>query len=100
MPLLWEVNGLFGNEYAMENAVHELRKVEGIEFKELDRRNLRVTLKNDNAEMRELVKNIIKIAHGFVENDGPLGELDRKKEKSKLEKAKAAEQKKKRLKKH
>ncbi len=93
MSPLWEVNGLFGNEYAMENAVDELKKVKGIELKELDRRNLRVTLKNNDAEMKELVKNIIKIAHGFVENEGPPGEFDRKKEKAKLEKLKAIEKK-------
>ncbi len=100
MVPLWEVNGLFGNEYALESAVEELKKVEGIELSVLDRRNLRVSLKNDNVEMRDLIKNIIKIAHGFVENDGPSGEMDRKIAKKKLEKVKATEAKKKRLKKH
>lgn len=95
MAPLWEVNGLFGNEYAMESAVEELKKVEGVELRVLDRRNLRVSLKNDDVEMRDLIKNIIKIAHGFVENDGPSGELDRKIQKKKLEKIKALEGKKK-----
>ena len=100
MAPLWEVIGLFGNEYAMEGAVDELRKIDGVEFRVLDRRNLRISLKNDDAELRDLVKNIITIAHGFVENDGPAGELDRKKEKKRLEKIKALEAKKKRAGKH
>ena len=98
MAPLWEVNGLFGNEYALENAVEELKKVEGIEFSVMDRRNIRISLKNDDGEMRDLVKNIIKIAHGFVENDGPSGEMDRKIEKGKREKTKAMEAKKKKVK--
>ena len=95
----WEVDGLFGNEYAMERAVEELKKVKEVEFKQLDRRNLRVLLKDDGIGTRELVKNIIKIAHGFVENDGPVGELDRKIAKKKEEKLKAIAEKK-RLDKH
>jgi hypothetical protein len=90
----WEVNGLFGNEYAMERALDELKKVKDIEFRALDRRNLRILLRNDDIEMRELIKNIIKIAHGFVENDGPVGELDQKIAKKKQEKNKAMEEKK------
>ena|SRR5438105_3451430 len=90
----WEVDGLFGNEYAMESALEELKKVKDIEFRVLDRRNLRIMLKEDDIEVRELIKNIIKIAHGFVENDGPVGELDRKIEKKKREKVKAMEAKK------
>ena len=100
----WEVDSLFGNEYAMESALEELKKVKDIEFRVLDRRNLRIMLKDDDIEVRELIKNIIKIAHGFVENDGPVGELDRKIEKKKREKVKAMEakknQKKKKLNKH
>jgi hypothetical protein len=92
----WEVDGLFGNEYAMEKAVEELKKVEDIEFRALDRRNLRIMLRDDNIEARELIKNIIKIAHGFVENDGPVGELDRKIAQKKREKIKATEAKRKR----
>ena len=100
----WEVDSLFGNEYAMESALEELKKVKDIEFRVLDRRNLRIMLKDDDIEVRELIKNIIKIAHGFVENDGPVGELDRKIEKKKREKVKIMEakknQKKKKLNKH
>ena len=99
MAHLWEVYGLFGNEYALENAVEELKKLNGIEFRVLDRRNIRVSLKNDDdGEMKDMVKNIIKIAHGFVENDGPSGEMDKKIEKRKREKIKAIEAKKKKIK--
>jgi hypothetical protein len=102
MPGNWEVRGLFGNEFAMESAIDGLRKLEKVpEFKVLDRRNLQVVMSNNDQKTRELVKNVIKIAHGFVDGDAPLGEYDakkaekkRKKMKEYEEKAKAASQKK------
>lgn len=94
---LWEVDGIFGNEYAMENAVNELKKLQGIELEVRDRRNLRVIMNSDGEEMRNLVKNAITIAHGFVESDAPAGEFDRKMEKKRLARAKELENRKKRL---
>jgi len=98
----WEVRGLFGNEYAMESAIEELNRLEKVpEFKVLDRRNLQVVLNKSDEKTRGLVKNIIKIAHGYVEGDAPLGQYDakkaevkRKKLKEYQEKVKAASQKK------
>lgn len=98
----WEVRGLFGNEYAMESAIDELNKLEKVpKFTVLDRRNLQVVLNKNDEKTRGLVKNIIKIAHGFVEGDAPLGQYDakkaevkRKKMKEYEEKVKAASQKK------
>ncbi|MDA4136642.1 MAG: hypothetical protein OK449_06575 [Thaumarchaeota archaeon] len=102
MPGDWEVRGLFGNEYAMESAIDELKKLEKVpEFKVLDRRNLQVVLNKKDSKSRDLVKNVIKIAHGYVEADAPLGRYDakkaevkRKKLKEYDEKVKAASQKK------
>jgi hypothetical protein len=102
MPGDWEVRGLFGNEYAMETAIDELKRLENVpEFKVLDRRNLQVVLNKKDSKSRDLVKNVIKIAHGYVEADAPLGQYDakkaevkRKKLKEYDEKVKAASQKK------
>jgi hypothetical protein len=94
MPGNWEVRGLFGNEFAMESAIDELKRLEKVpEFKVLDRRNLQVILsKNDESE-RKLVKNIIKIAHGYVESDAPLGAYDAKRAEIKRKKMKEYEEK-------
>jgi hypothetical protein len=102
MPGDWEVRGLFGNEYAMESAIDELKKLEKVpDFKVLDRRNLQVVLNKKDSKSRDLVKNVIKIAHGYVEADAPLGQYDAKKAEAKRkklkeydEKVKAASQKK------
>ncbi len=102
MPGDWEVRGLFGNEYAMESAIDELKKLEKVpEFKVLDRRNLQVVLNKKDSKSRDLDKNEIKIEHGYVEADAPLGQYDakkaevkRKKLKEYDEKVKAASQKK------
>lgn len=91
---LWEVRGLFGNEYAMENAVEEIRKLKDVQYKMLDRRNLQVVLKRGDESTKALVRNIIKIAHGYVEGEGVPGEIDREKEKRRLEKVKEFEEKK------
>ncbi len=99
MAKLWEVRGLFGNEYAMENAVDEIRKLKDVQFKMLDRRNLQVVLKRGDKGTKALVRNIIKIAHGYVEGEGVPGEIDREKEKLRLEKVKGVEEKRKRAKK-
>lgn len=96
MPGEWEVRGLFGNEYAMENAVDELKKLEKVpSFRVLDRRNLSVVMQERDSTTRELVKNIIKIAHGFVEADAPLGQYDKKKAEIKRKKLKEYEEKRK-----
>lgn len=94
MPGNWEVRGLFGNEFAMENAIEGLKKLEKVpDFKVLDRRNLQVVLNQNDAKGRELVKNVIKIAHGYVESDAPLGQYDAKKAEIKRKKMKEYEEK-------
>ena len=96
MPGDWEVRGLFGNELAMEDAIDGLRRLEKVpEFKVLDRRNLQVVLTKSDSKTRELVKNVIKIAHGFVEADAPLGQYDKKKAEIKRKKMKEYEEKRK-----
>ena len=88
----WEVRGLFGNEYAMENAVDELKKLDPVpEFKVLDRRNLSVVMSKRDTKTKQLVKNIITIAHGFVESDAPLGRYDTEKAEIKRKKLKEYE---------
>jgi len=102
MPGDWEVRGLFGNEYAMESAIDGLKKLEKVpDFKVLDRRNPQVVLDKKDSKTRDLVKNVIKIAHGYVEADAPFGQYDTKKAEAKRkklkeydEKVKAASQKK------
>lgn len=93
----WEVRGLFGNEYALERAVDELKKMEkSPEFSVLDRRNLKVVFSKRDAETKLTVRNIITIAHGFVESDAPLGAYDKKMAELKAKKVKADEEKRKR----
>jgi hypothetical protein len=93
----WEVRGLFGNEYALERAVDEIKKMDKApQFTVLDRRNLKVVLSKNDRETKKFVRNIITIAHGFVESDAPLGEFDRMKAEVKAKKLKADEEKKKR----
>lgn len=93
----WEVRGLFGNEYALERAVDEINKMEKRpEYKVLDRRNLQVVLSKNDATTKSLVRNIITIAHGFVESDAPLGQYDRLKREEKEKKVKADAEKRKR----
>jgi hypothetical protein len=96
MPADWEVRGLFGNEYAMENAVDELKKLDKVpDFKILDRRNLQVVISSSDTKTRTLVKNVITIAHGFVEADAPLGQYDTKRAEMKRKKMQEYEEKRK-----
>jgi len=93
----WEVRGLFGNEYALERAVDEIKKMEKPpEFAVLDRRNLFVVIAKNDPETKNLVRNIITIAHGFVESDAPLGIFEKKKAELKAKKLKAEAEKRKR----
>jgi hypothetical protein len=90
----WEVRGLFGNEYALERAVDQIKGMEkSPKFTVIDRRNLSVVMAKNDAETKMLVRNIITIAHGFIESDAPLGAYDRKKAEQKAKKMKADEQK-------
>ncbi|MDG6988281.1 MAG: hypothetical protein JRN21_03040 [Nitrososphaerota archaeon] len=85
----WEVRGLFGNEYAMEQAIEELKKHQGFEWAVLDRRNLSVRFARRDKESEEIVKRTLEMHHGYVEHQGPLGEYDslrRKEKQKKLEK--------------
>ena len=75
---MWEIRGLFGNEYAMEQAIEELKKHEGYEWAVLDRRNLSIRFAKRDAETEDLVKRTLEMYHGFAEHEGPLGEYDRK----------------------
>lgn len=94
MPGNWEVRGLFGNEFAMENAIDGLKKLEKVpDIKVLDRRNLQVVLNKNDTKSRDLVKNVIKIAHGYVESDTPLGRYDAIKAEKKAKKMKEYEEK-------
>jgi len=74
---MWEIRGLFGNEYAMEQAIEELKKHQGYQWAVLDRRNLSIRFEKRNAETEELVKRTLEMYHGFAEHEGPLGEYDR-----------------------
>jgi len=76
---LWEIRGLFGNEYAMEQAIEELKKHQGYQWAVLDRRNLSIRFEKRNAETEELVRRTLEMYHGFAEHEGPLGEDDRQK---------------------
>ncbi|HUI85994.1 MAG TPA: hypothetical protein VLY21_02420 [Nitrososphaerales archaeon] len=80
MAKVWEIRGLFGNEYAMENAAEELKKQSGLELAVLDRRNLSVRLAKRNGELEGVIRRTLEIHHGFVESEAPLGEYDRKRE--------------------
>ena len=84
----WEIRGLFGNEFAMEQAIEELKKHEGFEWVVLDRRNLSVRFGRRDAETERIVKRTIEIYHGFVESEDRLGRLDARKEAARLKKLK------------
>lgn len=87
----WEIRGLFGNEFAMEQAVEELKKHKGFEWVVLDRRNLSVRFVQRDSETEEIVKRTFEIHHGFVESEAPLGEYDTKKEVAKQKKLRKEE---------
>jgi hypothetical protein len=92
----WEIRGLFGNEFAMEQAVDELKNHKGFECAVLDRRNLSITFARRHAETEGLVKQAIEIHHGYVEHEGPLGQYDRIKHEEQAKKRKEDEEKRKR----
>jgi hypothetical protein len=77
---MWEIRGLFGNEYAMEKAIEELKKHKGFEWTVLDRRNLSVRFAKRDVETEEVVKRTFEMYHGYAEHEGPLGEYDRQRQ--------------------
>jgi len=97
---LWEIRGLFGNEYAMEQAVEELKKHSGYEWVVLDRRNLSVRFSKRDPVTEEVVKRTFEIYHGYPEHEGPLGEYDAQRKAEHDKKMKKDEEKKKRQSKH
>ncbi len=96
MAGVWEIRGLFGNEYAMEQAIEELKKHSGFEWVVLDRRNLSVRFAKRDAPTEDVVKRTFEICHGYVEHEAPLGEFDRIKKEEKEKKLRKEEEKKKR----
>ena len=88
MARLWEIRGLFGNEYAMEQAIEELKKHKGFEWAVLDRRNLSVRMKERNEETEGIVRRTFEIYHGYVESEAPFGEYDIKREAERRKKLK------------
>jgi hypothetical protein len=95
MAGLWEIRGLFGNEYAMEEAIEELKKHTGFEWVVLDRRNLSVRFPKRNPEAEEIVKRTFEMYHGFAEHEGPLGEYDKQRREEREKKLKKDEEKRK-----
>ena len=93
---MWEIRGLFGNEYAMEQAIEELKKHEGFEWTVLDRRNLSVRFAKRDAAAEGVVKRTLEMYHGYAEHEGPLGEYDRMRQEEKDKKLKSDEEKRKR----
>ena len=91
MGKVWEIRGLFGNEFAMEATVEELRKLKGLDWVVLDRRNLSVRLAKRDKATEEVVKRAFEIHHGFAEHEGPLGEYDRQKEEERKKKMRKEE---------
>ncbi len=90
---MWEIRGLFGNEYAMEKAIEELKKHAGFEWAVLDRRNLSVRFSRRNAEVEDVVKRTFEMYHGFAEHEGPLGEYDKERAEERVKKRKRDEEK-------
>jgi len=95
MGKAWEIRGLFGNEFAMENAIEELKNHKGFEWTVLDRRNLSVRFSKRDPETEDIVKRAFEINHGFVESEAPLGSYDAKRAKEKQKKLKKEEKKRK-----
>jgi hypothetical protein len=96
MADVWEIRGLFGNEYAMEQAIEELKKHEGFQWEVLDRRNLSIRFPKRNPETEEIVKRTLEMYHGFTEHEGPLGEYDRMRKEEREKKLKREEEKRRR----
>ncbi len=95
---VWEIRGLFGNEYVMEQTIEELKKHKGFEWEVLDRRNLSIRFARRDRDLEGVVRRAIDIYHGWVEHQGPLGEYDALRLKEKQMKAKKDEEKRKRAK--
>lgn len=93
---MWEIRGLFGNEYAMEQAIEELKKHRGFEWEVLDRRNLSVRFEKRDQNTEEMVKRAFEMFHGYMEHEGPLGEYDRRRQQEREKKRKKDEEKAKR----
>jgi len=96
MADVWEIRGLFGNEYAMEQAIEELKKHEGFQWEVLDRRNLSIKFPKRNPATEEIVKRTLEMYHGFTEHEGPLGEYDRMRKEEREKKLKREEEKRRR----
>ena len=93
---MWEIRGIFGNEYAMEQAIEELKKHQGYEWEVIDRRNLSVRFAKRDRETEELVKRVFEMHHGYAEHEGPLGEYDRQRREESEKKRKKDEEKRRR----
>ncbi|MDG6902269.1 MAG: hypothetical protein JRM80_09960 [Nitrososphaerota archaeon] len=93
MGKVWEVRGLFGNEYAMEQAIEELKRHQGFEYVVLDRRNLSVRFPSRSEATEAVVKRTLEIYHGFVESEAPLGDFDKKRKAEREKKLKNDEEK-------
>ena len=89
---MWEIRGLFGNEYAMEQAIEELKKHTGFEWTVLDRRNLSIRFPKRDAEGEEVVRRTLEMYHGYAEHEGPLGEYDRMRVEERRKKLKKEEE--------
>ena len=100
MAKVWEIRGLFGNEFAMEQAIEELKKHEGFEYVVLDRRNLSVRFPRRNEATESMVKRTFEIYHGYSEHEGPLGEYDAQRKAEHDKKVMKDEEKRKRQSKH
>ena len=96
----WEIRGIFGNEYAMERAIDELKKHKGFEWVVLDRRNLSLRFRERNTKVEEIVKRAFEMYHGYVESEGPLGEYDKERKEEREKKVRKDDEKKKRQAKH
>ena len=91
---MWEIRGLFGNEYAMEQAIAELKKHGGLKWEVLDRRNLSIRFEKREPEKEEIVRRTLEMYHGFAEHEGPLGEYERQRREAMEKKLKKEERKK------
>lgn len=83
----WEIRGLFGNEYSLDNALLEL-KDRGLEAVKIDRRNLSVILERRDEKIERIVKRILEINHGFVEHEGKPGSYEKALREQKIKKLK------------
>jgi hypothetical protein len=94
MGKLWEIRGLFGNEWAMEQTIEMIKGEKGLQYEVLDRRNLSVRLSKREAALEGRVRRAIDIYHGYVEAEGPLVKFDKEKEEARVKRIKKLEAKK------